>query len=185
MIEGEVVEVQIDRPATAGAAAKTGKLTLKTTDMETVYDLGTKMIESLSKEKVQSGDVIAIDKASGKISKLGRSFARSRDYDAMGPSTKFVQCPEGELQKRKEVVHVVSLHEIDVINSRFYFLILLLTIILELFDSLFGIQSFWGNCCFLFLTSFLFLSLWNVELKDFWLYSLEILERFEVKLGNK
>lgn len=36
----------------------------------------------------------------------------------MGPETKFIQCPEGELQKRKEVVHVVSLHEIDVINSR-------------------------------------------------------------------
>lgn len=54
----------------------------------------------------------------GRISKLGRSFARSRDYDAMGPATKFVQCPEGELQKRKEVVHVVTLHEIDVINSR-------------------------------------------------------------------
>jgi DNA helicase TIP49 (TBP-interacting protein) len=35
-----------------------------------------------------------------------------------GPATRFVQCPEGELQKRKEVVHVVSLHEIDVINSR-------------------------------------------------------------------
>merc|ERR1712227_440974 len=33
-------------------------------------------------------------------------------------NTKFVQCPEGELQKRKEVVHTVSLHEIDVINSR-------------------------------------------------------------------
>jgi RuvB-like protein 2 len=29
-----------------------------------------------------------------------------------------VQCPEGELQKRKEVVHTVTLHEIDVINSR-------------------------------------------------------------------
>jgi len=56
--------------------------------------------------------------SSGKISLLGRSFARSRDYDAMGPSTRFVQCPEGELQKRKEVVHTVSLHEIDVINSR-------------------------------------------------------------------
>ena len=27
-------------------------------------------------------------------------------------------CPEGELQKRREVVHTVSLHEIDVINSR-------------------------------------------------------------------
>ncbi|KAL5728474.1 DNA helicase [Ranunculus cassubicifolius] len=118
IIEGEVVEVQIDRPAVSGAASKTGKLTLKSTDMETVYDLGAKMIEALGKQKVQSGDVIAIDKASGKITKLGRSFARSRDYDAMGPQTKFVQCPEGELQKRKEVVHCVTLHEIDVINSR-------------------------------------------------------------------
>lgn len=27
-------------------------------------------------------------------------------------------CPEGELQQRKESVHVVTLHEIDVINSR-------------------------------------------------------------------
>jgi RuvB-like protein 2 len=52
--------------------------------METIYDLGMKMIESLTKEKVLAGDVIAIDKTSGKVSKLGRSFARSRDYDAMG-----------------------------------------------------------------------------------------------------
>ncbi|XP_019860094.1 PREDICTED: ruvB-like 2 [Amphimedon queenslandica] len=117
IIEGEVVEIQIDRPANT-SGAKVGKLTLKTTEMETVYDLGTKMIESLTKEKVQAGDIITIDKATGKISKLGRSFTRARDYDAMGPQTKFVQCPEGELQKRKEVVHTVSLHEIDVINSR-------------------------------------------------------------------
>jgi RuvB-like protein 2 len=135
--------------------------------METVYDLGNKMIESLIKEKVcnlldksvsilytflcvmqaQAGDVITIDKATGKISKLGRSFTRARDYDATGPQTRFVQCPEGilfkfqfwssglrrhrtiflhhsysiyvgELQKRKEVTHTVTLHEIDVINSR-------------------------------------------------------------------
>lgn len=117
IIEGEVIEIQIDRPAT-GTGAKIGKLTLKTTDMETVYDLGNKMIESLTKEKAQAGDVITIDKATGKITKLGRSFTRARDYDATGPQTRFVQCPEGELQKRKEVVHTVTLHEIDVINSR-------------------------------------------------------------------
>ena len=52
--------------------------------METIYDLGNKMIDALSKEKVTAGDVIAIDKTSGKVTKLGRSFARSRDYDAMG-----------------------------------------------------------------------------------------------------
>jgi len=111
-----VVELQIDQSLTG--ATKTGKLTIKSTDMETVYDLGHKMIDALRKEKVIAGDVIMVDKASGKISKLGRSFARSRDYDAMGADTKFVQCPDGEIQKRKEVVHTVSLHEIDVINSR-------------------------------------------------------------------
>ncbi|KAJ1505733.1 RuvB-like 2 [Coelomomyces lativittatus] len=117
LIEGEVVEIQVDRSVT-GNAQKSGKLTLKTTEMETIYDLGHKMIESLNKEKVVGGDVITIDKASGRITRLGRSFSRARDYDAMGLDTKFVQCPEGELQKRKEVVHTVSLHEIDVINSR-------------------------------------------------------------------
>ena len=86
--------------------------------METIYDMGTKMIDAMSKERVMAGDVISIDKSSGKITKLGRSYTRSRDYDAMGADTKFVQCPDGELQRRKEVVHTVSLHEIDVINSR-------------------------------------------------------------------
>lgn len=45
------MEIQVERPAT-GVGAKVGKLTLKTTEMETIYDLGTKMIESLTKEKV-------------------------------------------------------------------------------------------------------------------------------------
>lgn len=36
----------------------------------------------------------------------------------MGPEVKFVACPDGELQKKRMDVHVVNLHEIDVINSR-------------------------------------------------------------------
>jgi RuvB-like protein 2 len=115
VMEGEVVEIQIDAHA---GGKKTGRLTLCTTDMETVYDLGTKMMDMLTQERISAGDVIQIDKGSGKIKKLGRSFSRSRDYDAMGATTKFVQCPQGELQKRTAVTHTVSLHEIDVINSR-------------------------------------------------------------------
>merc|ERR1719181_868632 len=42
IIEGEVVEVEIERP-TDGSVAKWGKMTLKSTEMETVYDLGAKM----------------------------------------------------------------------------------------------------------------------------------------------
>jgi RuvB-like protein 2 len=45
IVEGEVVEVEIEKSTTSGA--KTGKVTLKTTEMETVYDLGNKMIEAI------------------------------------------------------------------------------------------------------------------------------------------
>lgn len=37
-----------------------------------------------------AGDIITIDKASGKISKLGRSFARSSDFDNQGPQARYV-----------------------------------------------------------------------------------------------
>jgi RuvB-like protein 2 len=58
-------------------------LTLKTTDMESIYDLGAKMIDGLLAEKVTAGDIITVDKASGKVNRLGRSFAKASEYDAV------------------------------------------------------------------------------------------------------
>ncbi|GKB89554.1 hypothetical protein Tco_0961826 [Tanacetum coccineum] len=43
-------------------------------NLETVYDLGAKMVEALGKDKMQSGDAIAIDKGA-----LGVVFARVTD----------------------------------------------------------------------------------------------------------
>ena len=64
--------------------------------MKTIYNLGAKMIDALSKEKVLAGDVIVIDKTSGKVSKLGRSFTRSRDYDTVStlaePGLMYIYC---------------------------------------------------------------------------------------------
>ncbi|SJL13416.1 related to RuvB-like helicase 2 [Armillaria ostoyae] len=94
LVEGGVIEIQTDQNLTG--ATKTGKLTIKTTDIETMYD---KMIDALSKEKALAGGVITIDKTSG------------ADIECF-------QNPEDEIQKRGEVVHTVSLHEIGVINSR-------------------------------------------------------------------
>ena len=100
------------------------------------------MIDAMVKEKVQAGcvssvfffffsfliphfinilfysDVISIDKATGKITKLGRSHSRMHDFEVMPANLQFIDCPHGELQRRKEVVHTITLHEIDVINSR-------------------------------------------------------------------
>merc|ERR1719230_489892 len=54
IIEGEVVEVQVDTPAAGSGGERVGRLTLRTTEMETVYDLGAKMIEALTKRRRSS-----------------------------------------------------------------------------------------------------------------------------------
>ncbi|SJL13391.1 related to RuvB-like helicase 2 [Armillaria ostoyae] len=94
LVEGGVVEIQTDQNLTG--TTKTGKLTIETTDIETMYD---KMIDALSKEKALAGGVITIDKTSG-------------------ADTECVQSPEDEIQKWGEVVHTVSFHEADAIDSR-------------------------------------------------------------------
>lgn len=45
------MEILIETPASA-VGQRTGKLTLKTTEMETIYELGQKMIDNCIKEKV-------------------------------------------------------------------------------------------------------------------------------------
>lgn len=114
IIEGEVVEIIVEKSSFEDNDSK-GKLTLKTTDMETVYELGPRMIDSLGRERITSGDIIKIRKETGKISRLGRSLNRARDFD--NTTQDFIPCPEGELQQLKEEIHVVNLHEIDLVNS--------------------------------------------------------------------
>uniref|UniRef100_A0A915DH22 RuvB-like helicase n=1 Tax=Ditylenchus dipsaci TaxID=166011 RepID=A0A915DH22_9BILA len=97
VLEGEVVQVEVDRPA-SGVGPKVGKLTLKTSDMEAIYDIGNKMS---TRDQIE-------------ITKMGRSIAKSADYDAVGPQVKFVACPSGEIHKRVENTQTVSLHDIDV-----------------------------------------------------------------------
>ena len=57
ILEGEVVEIEVERPAT-GTGQKIGRMTIKTTDMETVYDLGQKMIEQIQKGWVQNSFMV-------------------------------------------------------------------------------------------------------------------------------
>lgn len=118
LVHGEVVEVIIDKPTTSSGSSPTGRITLKTTDMEAVFDLGTKMIESMGRDRITAGDIVTIDKTNGKLTRLGRSYARARDFDANPTNTKWLPCPEGELIQDKQVTHVLSLHDIDVVNSR-------------------------------------------------------------------
>lgn len=55
IIEGEVVEIVVDRAVDEADGLRRGKITLRTTDMESVYDCGQKMVDALVKQRVESG----------------------------------------------------------------------------------------------------------------------------------
>lgn len=54
IIEGEVVGISLDKSSEKNAAKK-GTMIMKTTDLETEFDVGAKMIEQLTKEKISAG----------------------------------------------------------------------------------------------------------------------------------
>lgn len=116
VIHGEVVEIRIER--NIGDHKRKALLTLRTTDMEATYDLGEKIIDSLERSKIQTGDIIKIYKSRGKIIKEGKNLTKARDLDIIDSfNSPLVMCPEGELQKTIQDVQQVTLHEIDLINN--------------------------------------------------------------------
>jgi RuvB-like protein 2 len=105
LLEGEVVDIQIERET-----GTKGKLILKTKDTEGVFTLSEKMIKSFYLENIAVGDVIQINKTTAFVKKLGRT--RDSDTHSLIPP------PEGELLKVKEEQNTVTLHDIDLINSK-------------------------------------------------------------------
>ena len=67
-------------------------------------------------------DIITIDKASGKVSKLGRSFTRARDYDAMGPqvSVRVCMCVRMSVHVCMCVYACMSVHECVCVRVRLH-----------------------------------------------------------------
>lgn len=117
VIQGEVVSVEMN-PPNGETSQSSGTITLKTTDMESVFNIGHRLSEQIKRLNIQDGDVISLDLGTDFITKLGVSFSRIDEYDIHASSLKHVHTPDGELRSRKETVHVLSLHELDVVNSR-------------------------------------------------------------------
>ncbi|KAI4291307.1 RuvB-like protein 2 [Pancytospora philotis] len=104
VIEGEIV------------AMSASKLTLKTVDMESVFDIGHRIGAELEKERAGVGSVVRIYKESGFVTKLGRSAAtRAAQEVSFVP---VVELPEGECIKTETVSTDLSLDELDVINYK-------------------------------------------------------------------
>jgi RuvB-like protein 2 len=118
-VEGEVVSVVLE---TRTGGQQRGTLTLRTTEMESIFDMGPRLADAVQRERIQPGDILRIDKTNGSVKRLGRTRTRVAAYDAVGPessggSARFLPCPSGELLQKKRMPHIVTLHEMDVLNE--------------------------------------------------------------------
>lgn len=93
-----------------------GIVTLKTSNEERTFTVDGSVISEILSKSISEGDVVWIDAETGRVYKLGRASSAERKYD-LG-SSKLIEIPNGPILKEKEFVHTVTLHELDLMNSR-------------------------------------------------------------------
>ena len=85
------------------------KITLKTRDDQLTLRVGEEIAVQLLQLRVRKGDVIEIDAETGTVRKVGRAGKRRYDVDIY----RYVELPRGPVKKEKEVVHTLTLHDLD------------------------------------------------------------------------
>ncbi|KAI5190211.1 RuvB-like protein 2 [Nematocida minor] len=112
VLEGEVVEIITDRER-----ATSGRVIMKTTEVEAAYTFGAGIMQEMHSERVEVGDIISVNKSTGTVKRKGRSLSQSRDFEAIGGAGQYLPCPDGEILRNQVNVHTVTFHEIDILNS--------------------------------------------------------------------
>lgn len=120
--EGEVVEltpIETEDPMSTGTYSKTIShvvVTLRTAKGQKTLKLDTSIYENIQKAQVTVGDVIYIEATSGSVKRVGRSDQYATDYDL--EADEFVPVPRGDVHKKREVIQDVTLHDLDIANSK-------------------------------------------------------------------
>lgn len=118
--EGELTELtptETENPLSGyGKTIAHVVIALKTVKGTKQLRLDPSIYESILKERVSVGDVIYIEANTGAVKRVGRSDAYATEFDL--EADEYVALPKGDVQKRKEVVQDVTLHDLDMANAR-------------------------------------------------------------------
>merc|ERR1711976_187280 len=120
--EGEVCEltpVETEDPMSTGTYSKTIShvvIGLKTAKGQKTLKLDHSIYENITKAQVTVGDVMFIEATSGSVKRVGRSDHYASEYDL--EADEFVPVPRGDVHKQREVIQDVTLHDLDVANSK-------------------------------------------------------------------
>jgi len=120
VLEGEVVQLDYEMvPNPYNPTQKipeSATLTLATTDEQKTFSVSGRLALQFLYQGIEVGDVIMIDKETGRIVKLGKSKRAKKKYDI--GDYEVVDVPEGRIEKEKEFTYVVTLHDLDEAHAR-------------------------------------------------------------------
>lgn len=120
VLEGEVVGLDYNMvPNPYNPTQKipeSATLTLATKDEKRSFSVGSRVAMYFLAQNVEIGDVVIIDKETGRVSKLGKSERARKKYDI--GEEEVVPVPSGRIEKEKEFTYVLTLHDFDEANAR-------------------------------------------------------------------
>mgnify|MGYP001772543321 CR=1 FL=1 len=120
VLEGEVVGLDYNMvPNPYNPTQKipeSATLTLATKDEKRSFSVGSRVAMYFLSQNVEIGDVVIIDKETGRVSKLGKSERAKKKYDI--GEEEVVPVPSGRVEKEKEFTYVLTLHDFDEANAR-------------------------------------------------------------------
>ncbi len=90
------------------------RIRLATKDDEVTLNVGEEITTQLLQLGVKRGDLIWIDAETGRVHRVGRvkGVEKAKYYDV--EVMRYVEMPEGPVKKEKEIVHTLTLHDLDV-----------------------------------------------------------------------
>ncbi|OYT33163.1 TATA box-binding protein [Archaeoglobales archaeon ex4484_92] len=120
VLEGEVVGLDynmVPNPYNpTHRIPESATLTLATKDERRTFSVGSRIATQFMAQGIEVGDVIVIDKETGRIGKLGKSEKARKKYDIGGEDV--VEVPSGKVEKEKDFTYVVTLYDLDEANAR-------------------------------------------------------------------
>ncbi|MCQ4153781.1 MAG: RuvB-like helicase [Archaeoglobales archaeon] len=120
VLEGEIVGLDYNMiPNPYNPTQKipeSANLTLATTEERRSFSVGGRIALQFLSQGIEIGDVIIVDKETGRVSRIGRSEKAKKKYD-IGDED-LVPVPSGRVEKEREFTYVVTLHDLDEANAR-------------------------------------------------------------------
>nr|UXY88469.1 RuvB-like protein 2 [Cryptomonas curvata] len=107
IIQGEVVDVKINEESEKNNISF-AKLILKTNEIQSTYKIGWEIYSSFLKKKIKKGDIITIDKEKNLVEKTKHFEKKNFQYKENNI---------GNLEKHEIHEHIITMYELDLLNS--------------------------------------------------------------------